>query len=329
MCLPGKTPSAPSVTDGSCFDNGEETARAGSGIWFGEGDQRNTGLRVPGSEQSNQVGELYAIVHALRTAPKDQALLIKTDSMYAIGGMTTNLKEWEDRGWIDTKHADLFRCITAWTRFRSNTTEVAWVKGHSGVRGNEEADKLAGAAATDPIVPGPLDLTHPPNMVPSGAKLQALSQKDFYRVIKGNNPPPPRRSTDMNLSRIQACSVMDYGVSPTPAAVWRSMRHKDLTKKTREFLWKAVHESFKIGKYWNNISPLEGRGLCSHCEAEESMEHILTECTAPGREQIWALANELWSKRSNAPLPSSFGLLLGCCLSNLKKENGKPDPGSN
>lgn len=31
---------------------------------------------------------------------------------------------------------------------------------------------------------------------------------------------------------------------------------------------------------------------------EGSMEHILTECNAPEREQIWSLVRELWNKRS-------------------------------
>ena len=59
------------------------------------------------------------------------------------------------------------------------------------------------------------------------------------------------------------------------------------------------------------------------------MEHILTECDAPGREQIWTLANELWNKRSQTAIPTSYGTLLGCCLSNFKKQNGKSDKGLN
>ena len=59
------------------------------------------------------------------------------------------------------------------------------------------------------------------------------------------------------------------------------------------------------------------------------MEHILTECTAPGRELIWSLANELWHKRSTTDVPTSYGAILGCCLSNYTKQSGKPDAGLN
>jgi hypothetical protein len=41
-------------TDGSCMNNGRPDARCGAGIWYGEDDDRNRAVRVPGHEQSNQ-----------------------------------------------------------------------------------------------------------------------------------------------------------------------------------------------------------------------------------------------------------------------------------
>ena len=316
-------------TDGSCIKNGEETACAGSGVWFGDDDPRNMSLRVPGPNQSNQTGELYAILQAIRSVPPDQALIIRTDSMYAVNGLTSNLEKWEDQGWLRSKHADLFKSITAWMRFRSNTTELVWVKGHSGIRGNEEADKLAGDGALKDLPEGEPHLDPPENTIPNGVKLSTLSQKDFYRQIKRMYRPPPRRSTTANIGRIQACAQEYYDLTPTPEAVWKSTKHKDLTKKTQEFLWKSTHDAFKIRKFWNNIEHYEHRGICSHCGTEESMEHILTECDAPGREQVWSLAKELWHKRSPQQIPLNYGALLRCCLVNFKKDNGEPDTGNN
>ena len=324
-----RLPTLTIYTDGSCLNNGEETARAGSGVWYGEDDPRNVSLRVPGTAQSNQSAELYAILHALRSAPPDQAVSIRTDSMYAINGLTENLKIWENQGWMYTKHADLFQSITGWIRYRSNPTRMTWVKGHSGERGNEGADKLAREGAEKDPVANPQPQLPPDNTIPSGAKLAALSQKDLYWGVKKANPPPQRKTTATNLGRIQACAEDAFGTSPTVDTIWRSTRHKDLTKKTREFLWKSIHDAFKIGAFWRNIANYEQRGTCTHCDVEESMEHIITDCTAPGREQIWALANELWRKRSPTPIPTNYGTLLGCCLSNFRKENGKPDKGLN
>ena len=316
-------------TDGSCSNNGETTARAGSGVWFGDDDPRNTSMRVPGPDQSNQTGELIAILHALRSTPPDRALTIKTDSMYAIQGLTVNLEKWEDKGWLSSKHAGIFKCLTAWMRYRSNTTKITWVKGHSGVKGNEEADKLAAVGAASPSTSDELDLTAPADLVPSGAKLSALAQRDLYRTVLRSKRPPPRRTSELNVGRIQACATEVYGTAPTEESVWKSTRHCDLTKKTREFLWKCLHNAFKIGKFWSKIEGYEYRGICSHCGDEESMEHILTECSAPGRVEVWALANALWRKRSVTDLPHEFGALLGCGLTCFKKANGKPDKGLN
>ena len=59
------------------------------------------------------------------------------------------------------------------------------------------------------------------------------------------------------------------------------------------------------------------------------MEHILLECDAPGRKQVWELANKLWRMRSDQPLPTTYGGILGCGLAMYAKENGRPDTGLN
>src|SRR5436190_13702749 len=86
-------------TDGACINNGDENAQAGSGIWYGENDTRNKALRVPGPIQTNQVGELYAILETIKDNLQNSPLLIKSDSKYAIDGLTKHIDEWEDKGW--------------------------------------------------------------------------------------------------------------------------------------------------------------------------------------------------------------------------------------
>ena len=249
--------------------------------------------------------------------------------MYAVNGLTRDLKKLEDQGWLHAKHANLFKSITTWTQYRSNTTKITWVKGHSGIKGNKEANKLVNLGARKKINHQTLNLDAPVNTVSSGAKLVTLSQKELYRGIKKANPPALRTNTKTNLGQIQACTAETYHTNPTPSTIWRTTKHKDLMKKTREFIWKCIHDTFKIGKFWKNILNYKQCGICPKCKVEELMEHILTECTAPGREQMWSLAYELWSKRSQTPIPRNYSALLGCCLANFKKPNGEPDKGLN
>ena len=150
-------------TDGACLNNGDEDARAGSGIWYGDGDPRNRGVWVPHKEQSNQTGELMAVLLAVKDHPPNEDLHIVSDSKYVIEGLTTHVKKWEERNWLNIRHGDIFKCITAWLRWRSGKTSFQWVKGHNGTKGNEEADSLANEGANKPMPEEPAELNHPTN----------------------------------------------------------------------------------------------------------------------------------------------------------------------
>ena len=87
-------------TDGSCLNNGTAETRAGSGVWFGADDPRNVVVRVPGLDQSNQIGELLAILHAVKMTPTAALLRIRSDSKFAIEGLTQHTPEWEVKDWM-------------------------------------------------------------------------------------------------------------------------------------------------------------------------------------------------------------------------------------
>jgi len=74
------------------MDNGKQNARCGSGIWFKNDSPRNLALQIPGDAQSNQVGEIAAVIAAAAATAPYQPLKIATDSKYVIEGLTTNLK---------------------------------------------------------------------------------------------------------------------------------------------------------------------------------------------------------------------------------------------
>ena len=49
-------------TDGSCLNNGKLDARCGGGVWLEDRSQHDRILGIPGPNQSNQVGEIAAVV---------------------------------------------------------------------------------------------------------------------------------------------------------------------------------------------------------------------------------------------------------------------------
>jgi ribonuclease HI len=56
-------------TAGFCLEDGYDNAQAGGGVWFGPDDPRNVALKIPGSIQSKQVGQLTAVLHAVKSTP--------------------------------------------------------------------------------------------------------------------------------------------------------------------------------------------------------------------------------------------------------------------
>ena len=315
-------------TDGACINNGRKNAAAGSGIWYGDDDPRNTSARVTHANQSNQTGELTAILITVKDNPPENNLRIISDSRYAIDGLTKNAAEWKSQNWSGIQNGDLFKSITAWIRSRKGAMTLKWTKGHNGNRGNEEADKLAGKGARKPLTPGPHTLLPHPNLTATGATLSTLEQKDIYRIISGKRQIPPRQRADRLVGKIQECAEVTFGSPPKTKSIWLATKHKDLTRKTRDFLWKSTQHAYKIGEYWNNIPGYESRGTCPLCDTQEDMEHILTACKSTARSTAWGLANHLWLKKSQTPLPTNLGDILGCGLASFTTK-GKIDSGKN
>lgn len=103
---------------------------------------------------TNQIGELCAVLEALRAHPGSEPLTIETDSQYAINCATTWIHGWKKNGWKNSKkepvkNADLIRAIDREITEREGAVKFVWVKGHAGNAGNEKVDTLARTYAED------------------------------------------------------------------------------------------------------------------------------------------------------------------------------------
>ncbi|KAJ7687681.1 ribonuclease H-like domain-containing protein [Mycena olivaceomarginata] len=120
-------------------------ARAGAGVYFGPGNQYNSSLRVSG-EQSNNRGELLAILYALYTVQPDRSLTIYSDSQHSIRSIVYWAPNRADAGW-KCANSDLLQDIVSWIKYRTAPVRFVYVKAHTGNSHNEAADTAAKAGA--------------------------------------------------------------------------------------------------------------------------------------------------------------------------------------
>ncbi|KAH9848340.1 hypothetical protein C2E23DRAFT_871291 [Lenzites betulinus] len=302
-------------------------ATSGAGVWYGDNDPRNRAVRVPGGLVTNQRAELYAVAVAVAACPPFARLNIVSDSRYVVDGLTRHIQSWEDRRWTGVAHADLLCDVLARLRARSAPTTFKWVKGHSGVPGNEGADRLANAGAAKDL-PADLGLPVPPRgYVATGIRLPVLTQRLAYKAIRCRTAPEPRRRTARMMGQVVA-ALVEWGCCPTEAAVWKAILKPEFRRGIRDFWWKALHGSHRVGAYWENIPEYEVRAVCPVCGVLDSLDHILLECDAPGQGEVWGEARALL-QRGGIQLPQlSLGMVLGAPAYQLPaKRPGTPPAG--
>lgn len=101
---------------------------------------------------TNQTAELNAAIHGLRAVPVGVRVLLFSDSQYVLKGLTEWREGWEKRCWKNASkkpvaNKDLW--VQLFAEYDSRNVTCKWVKGHSGIPGNERADELATKALID------------------------------------------------------------------------------------------------------------------------------------------------------------------------------------
>ena len=132
-------------TDGACRGN------PGPGGWGALLILNGRVREISGAEAAttNNRMELLAVIHALRALKRSVRARIYTDSQYVRLGITEWISGWKARGWRTAdrkpgKNQDLWQQLDELAA--GHELEWHWVKGHSGVPGNERCDQLANSA---------------------------------------------------------------------------------------------------------------------------------------------------------------------------------------
>ena len=145
--------------------------------------------------------------------------------------------------------------------------------------------------------------------------MATITQATIYKGIIESKPTPNRRGTETHLDMTR-WAIHDYNKeTPTDSQIWASTRDKALQKGTRAFLWKALHNAFKIGRYWEHINNFKHRALCRQCDnVTETLKHILTECEASGQKPIWQFVKDIHARRGIPFEKPTLGEILGCSM---------------
>ena len=144
-------------TDGSA-----QQGRAGVGVFFGVSHPLNTSLAFTAPPLTNQRAELKAIAVALHLiathedsfAASAHTVEVRSDSKYAINCASTWRRAWEQTDFRDNTilNRDLIEPLWELIDRCSRRVTFKWVRGHSGVYGNEAADALAVQGAVNASV---------------------------------------------------------------------------------------------------------------------------------------------------------------------------------
>ncbi|KAJ7629587.1 hypothetical protein B0H17DRAFT_1150535 [Mycena rosella] len=128
--------------------------------------------------------------------------------------------------------------------------------------------------------------------------------------VKGPSGIPGNKGADI-LAGIGAEKSVAAGKNeeaPPWQLLWCATCHKDFLRSIHFFMWMLIHGGYKVGKYWDNIPGHQEKAFCPLCEEYESVDHILTQCNMPGREQIWDLGPKLWQLKTGKDLRPTMGM---------------------
>ncbi len=171
-------------TDGACSGN----PGPGGWAWVVPHGPHGSG---GGDHSTNQRMELMAVLDAIRSL--EGPLEIVSDSTYVVNCFRDRWWEgWLRRGWINSQkkpvaNRDLWEPLIE--LYQERDISFRWVKGHSGDRWNEEADRLAVEAGgrqtavrgeTEESAPGESVATHSP---------AAPEIEGHVLVVMGHRPP--------------------------------------------------------------------------------------------------------------------------------------------
>ena len=145
-------------TDGACKGN---PGPGGWGVWLQTGNHEKSLYGGEALTTNNRM-ELRAVIEGLLALKRPCKITLYLDSQYVRQGITSWIHNWKTKGWKTAankpvKNADLWQQLDALVQTSPHRIQWEWVKGHSGIAGNEKADALANLGVEQVLAGGKMN----------------------------------------------------------------------------------------------------------------------------------------------------------------------------
>ena len=238
--------------------------------------------------------EAMAIAVAIIIAPSDAPLTIYSDSQAAVNMMKHIEAPTVTKELAKSPEAFLWLHIRRWTRDRVAPVTVKWVQGHSGVEGNERADRLAASAHDDTAVmrwttrmPPPSDtpywLLYKGRVIPRRARRlireqdEAITANQLVKQVNAVPNRPTQSAQDVkNILRALQWTTLPSG-EIKKRKCWNITNNQDSCKRSYGYklLFFFLATLFREWSWYPWVYDRPELRRCAKCgEQQETQEHI-------------------------------------------------------
>ena len=99
-----------------------------------------------------------------------------------------------------------------------------------------------------------------------------MCQSLAYKAIRSREMKheyKKRRRTELNVQVAKAEVLVLSGAEPSEESLWKAIRHKDISREPRCFLWMTFHDAYMVGSNWLRL------GLPLNIRKEASVRNVI------------------------------------------------------
>ncbi|EPT02327.1 hypothetical protein FOMPIDRAFT_1108628, partial [Fomitopsis schrenkii] len=267
--------------------------------------------------------EITAAILAVERTPLDAPLHLVCTTGFLPKALVAQLEDWEDKAWLGVESAPFVYTLVGKLRRRCAITTIRKAKGDDWNHINHaRIEWRARRREGDNTLTQRIQAGVDDEFNLTGMRISCITQARAYAGIQAINLRS-RPRTERRIKEVQTHIVEIATTEPPTREIWLNLRHKDTRPPVADFLWKTMHDAHRCGAFWNKIPRYEHRGTCRNCQVEDSIDHILTQCQAPGQDTVWRLTEKLWRKKNIAWPGVTLEAILSAPLRTWKKEGEK------